>query len=407
MATAPILVAHPKAAEAARPRPYPAQIPELDGVRGIAVLLVMICHSAMWLPLSPLRSLLVEGRIGVDLFFVLSGFLITGILLDTQRDRRALRNFYIRRGLRIWPLYFAFLLIAFLALRRMVPPWLSPWAYVLFMQNFLYSADIGPVLDPTWSLAVEEQFYLIWPWIALRARRKTLLKICCGVIAISPLIRCGLHMAGASDTFIYVNTLSRLDGIAMGGAIAAWIRSAKFDVQQLRRVARVALPVGTFGAVICYFLGASNWIATELGYSFIALAFGGVLAFSLAAQGSASRTARLLRGFTLSRIGSISFALYLFNLPIYTVMHGRMASGAFSHFSPLTGAFARLVAENLVLLAAAILSWKLYEGPILRLKSRWAPRRSDDSKPIQQAKTGATRDCAHRAENANVFQRND
>jgi peptidoglycan/LPS O-acetylase OafA/YrhL len=181
-----------------------------------------------------------------------------------------------------------------------------------------------------------------------------------------------------------VNTLSRLDGIAIGGAVAAWVRSPLFEIQQLRRLARVALPVGAIGAVGCYFLGTSYWIAAELGYSFIAAAFGGVLAWSLAAQGTASRTARLLRSFTLSRLGRISFALYLFNLPIYTVMHGLMASTVFSYVPPLAGNFVRLAVENLVLLAAALLSWKLYEGPILKLKSRWAPRRRSDSKPIQQ-----------------------
>jgi peptidoglycan/LPS O-acetylase OafA/YrhL len=362
----------------------PTHVPELDGVRGVAVLLVMICHSAMWLPHSWLRTVLVEGKIGVDLFFVLSGFLITGILLDTQRDRSALRNFYIRRGLRIWPLYFGFLLVAFVALRRMVPSGLSPWAYALFLQNFLYTAGIGPVLDPTWSLAVEEQFYLIWPWIALRATRETVLKICCGVLVAAPLLRCAFHFMGASDQFIYVNTFCRLDGIAAGGVLAAWARSPSFDIRQFRRPAILAFLVAGAGITTCYTLAPRHWLFAELRGTSVAIAFAGFVALGLAINNSKRLLARVLRNWSLAGIGRISYALYLFNLPVYSAMHGHAAAAALAHLpAPIIGVV-RVASENLLVLALAILSWKIYESPFLKLKSRWAPRRPGNSKPIQQ-----------------------
>lgn len=372
MATAELILERPQAT--AQLWTLPAQIPELDGIRGLAILLVLICHAAMWLPESVLRTVLIEGKIGVDLFFVLSGFLITGILLDTHGDQHALRNFYIRRGLRIWPLYFSFLLVAFIALRKMMPTGLAPWVYALFAQNFVYWASTGPVLDPTWSLAVEEQFYLVWPWIALRVRRETVLKICCAAFALAPLIRCAFRIAGASDTFIYANTFCRPDGIAIGGALAAWIRSDGFEVEQLRRFARFALPLGVVGAGFCYGLASDLVFAADIRFSFVALAFGGVVAWTLARLREPSPMTGPLRAFSLTRLGRISFALYLFNLPLFTLMHGHFADRVFLRIPGPGSEIVRTLAGTGLLLLAAGCSWSFFESRILRLKSRLAPR---------------------------------
>lgn len=372
MATAELILERPRASVQAWT--LPAQIPELEGVRGLAILLVLICHAAMWLPGSTLRSVLIEGRVGVDLFFVLSGFLITGILLDTKGDRHALRNFYIRRGLRIWPLYFSFLLVAFIALRKMMPSGLAPWVYVLFAQNFVYWANTGPVLDPTWSLAVEEQFYLVWPWVALRVRRETVLKVCCTVFALAPLIRLAFRIGGASDSCIYANTLCRPDGIAIGGMLAAWVRSEGFEIEQLRRFSRFALPLGVTGTGTCYALGSKVVFAADICHSFIALAFGGLLAWSLSRLGEPTLVTSLLRGFTLTRLGRISFALYLLNLPIYTLVHGHFADRFFLRIPGPASEIFRMIAATAIMLMAAAMSWQFFESRVLRLKSRLAPR---------------------------------
>jgi len=353
----------------------PRQIPELDGIRGVAILLVLICHSTLWLPASVARDLFEQGKIGVDLFFVLSGFLITGILLDSQGRPRALRNFYVRRGLRIWPLYFAYLATAFLLFRRMLPAHFSAAAYAVLAQNFFYWTSMGPFLEPTWSLAVEEQFYVVWPWIALHVKRQAVLKIGCAVLAIAPLVRLGFRMAGAGAPFIYANTLCRLDGIAMGAVIAAWVRGRDFAPGALLRFVRASLPLGVAGTAFCY--AAEGWMrfATELRYSFVTLAFGGVLAAALLLQGTDSPFARTLRNPSLTGLGRISFALYLFNLPIYGVAHGRLAGRLLAGVPEALAGAAVLLVSNGVLLASAACSWRFFESPILRLKSRLAAER--------------------------------
>src|ERR1700741_4392574 len=151
----------------------PRKIPQLDAIRGIAILVVVV-HNLHGLDFPPLSLVTNYGWMGVDLFFVLSGFLITGILLDTKLSEHYFRNFYARRGLRIWPLYYAVLLFMFVVVPLLRPqdtaelfqrssPW---WSYPLFLQNFLVNAPalaVGP-LGVSWSLAVEELFYLVWPF---------------------------------------------------------------------------------------------------------------------------------------------------------------------------------------------------------------------------------------------------
>jgi peptidoglycan/LPS O-acetylase OafA/YrhL len=374
MATAEVILERDEVP--AQVRRLPAQIPELDGIRGLAILLVMICHSAMWLPDSPLLHGLRQGKMGVDLFFVLSGFLITGILLDTRGQPNAKRNFYIRRGLRIWPLYFAFLATTFLLFRRMIPAHISPWAHLLFVQNLFYFSGMGPFLDPPWSLAVEEQFYLVWPWVAMSVRRETLLKICCAVLMLSPLFRCLCKASGADYAFIYNHTLCRLDCIGIGAAIAAWVRDPEFSGAQLRRFPAWAVPIGIAGYALCNLVQEQFLFAIELRYSFTALAFGGVLALALYSQGSSSIFASTLRHSALRGLGRVSFALYLFNYPIYTIMHGNMANRLFARVPlPSFGVNAmRFISENMLLLAAASCSWVLFESRLLRWKTKFAPR---------------------------------
>ena len=349
----------------------PSRIPELDGVRGIAILLVMICHSAISLPSPGMRAALDEAKMGVDLFFVLSGFLITGILLDMQRDPRALRSFYIRRGLRIWPLYFGFLLAAFTIGSVMNRAHVMPWAYLLFVQNFVYIVHTGPLLDPTWSLAVEEQFYVVWPWIALRAGAKWVLRICVGVFILALVIRCTTNQG---PSYMYVNTFCRMDGIALGGAIAAWVRTANFRERQLMRFADAAMLIGLAGMALCYAAAGAFVYATQFRYSFTALAFGGLLARALYLQSTNAMTARVLRSSWLTGLGRISFALYMFNLPMYTLMHSHLADHLFRHVPSTLTVASRIVLGNVLVLVAAAMSWKFFEGPILKLKSRLAPR---------------------------------
>src|SRR5258707_1157994 len=164
----------------------PRHLRQLDVLRGIAVLIVMIAHSNGNVPALHLGSVFRFGWTGVDLFFVLSGFLITGILLRTKSEGNYFRNFYGRRVLRIWPLYLCLLAFGFLAipflqpyLRPTVAEQCHPWqSYLLFVQNLCVpmSGPFGP-LQITWSLCVEEQFYLVWPLVVLLCSPKTITRV--------------------------------------------------------------------------------------------------------------------------------------------------------------------------------------------------------------------------------------
>src|SRR5215470_14002997 len=181
-----------------KPMTFGRHYPQLDVLRGIAVLMVMIIHSNGNVPFLHIQSFMHYGFVGVDLFFVLSGFLITGILLRTKEESGYFVNFYARRVLRIWPLYlcllaFGFILVPFVQpqLRPSVAEQCHPWqAYLFFVQNVVVpkSGTFGP-LEITWSLCVEEQFYLVWPLIVFFASTKTIAKIAVFAIALSAGLR--------------------------------------------------------------------------------------------------------------------------------------------------------------------------------------------------------------------------
>jgi peptidoglycan/LPS O-acetylase OafA/YrhL len=173
---------------------------------------------------------------GVDLFFVLSGFLITGILLDTKGSQHFIRDFYIRRCLRIWPLYYSLLLFMFVLVPLVRPaeaieifgersqPW---WSFPLFLQNFFVPIPqnaAGP-LGVTWSLGIEELFYLVWPWAVRSSSRRTLQWTMVVVVAVSPALRIVLEWYGVD---LYANPFCRLDGLMAGALLASVVRMDGF-----------------------------------------------------------------------------------------------------------------------------------------------------------------------------------
>ena len=181
----------------------PAHLPALDGVRGLAVLVVVI-HNAGWLGgpteqfiLKLYSSVTSTGWIGVSLFFALSGYLITGILLDSRGKAGYFRSFYLRRTLRIFPLDYAFIaLVVFVAAplawdREWASAvWRNQWSYWLYVSNWTQPFGISiHGITHLWSLAVEEQFYFIWPVLAWRLGRGGLVRLCLGMIAAGPFIR--------------------------------------------------------------------------------------------------------------------------------------------------------------------------------------------------------------------------
>src|SRR5215470_2833769 len=211
-------------------------LPGLDGVRGLAILLVLAVHFVgNATPVTWGERLAVKlgnyGVLGVDLFFVLSGFLITGLLLDSKGDPHYFRNFYARRTLRIFPLYYFVLALLFVVIPALatIPPALEEarqhqawlWTYTA---NFFLAAKSSWALTYVshfWSLAIEEHFYLLWPLVVFSFRRETLERICLWVIGAALALRIALSLAGVSELSISVLTPCRVDALCIGGLLAA------------------------------------------------------------------------------------------------------------------------------------------------------------------------------------------
>jgi len=204
----------------------PERIAALDGVRGLAILLVLVLHS-LWIGPGfglaldhPYARIAQLGWCGVDVFFVLSGFLITGILVRSKGSRHYFRNFYARRSLRIFPLYY--LVVGLLLVMRANPSASGGdvVAHLLYCQNFLYAAglEVDPALEVTWSLAIEEQFYLLWPALVWLLSLRGLRALCICVITGAIGLRLYLVWQGIERTHFL--TPCRLDTLAAGALLA-------------------------------------------------------------------------------------------------------------------------------------------------------------------------------------------
>ncbi len=258
---------------AATSRPLSGRLPGLDGLRGCAILMVMAVHFVgNATPRTPADQVVLKlasyGLLGVDLFFVLSGFLITGLLLDAKGDPHYFRNFYARRTLRIFPLYYAVLAILFVLLPAVValPPALEEsrvrqawlWTYTA---NFLIASESSwalPYVSHFWSLAIEEHFYLVWPLVVFAVRRRTLERICLSVITGALALRIALSLQGVSEISISVLTPCRLDAICAGAFLAAFARREGGPALLARRSRTLLLLAGGAAFVVSAFCAATR-----------------------------------------------------------------------------------------------------------------------------------------------------
>lgn len=346
------------------------RVPQLDAVRALAVLLVIMSHAADKYPTLHLQQPFINGWMGVDLFFVLSGFLITGILLDTRRSEGYFKNFYARRCLRIWPLYYSALLFMFVIIPLVRPseaakifePRSSPWwAYPLFLQNFLVPVPTnatGP-LGVTWSLAIEEQFYLIWPWVVRYCSRDQLKRIAVAVICISPLLRLYLSLHHFN---IYTNFFCRLDGLMAGALLALVVGSETFEPSRFTKPAWTLLLFAGPLALVFQSLHA-RWIVL----SFTVVAASSFIYLSLFSAQSWFQKAMTNR--FLVYTGTISYGLYLLHkIPFDAAQSLHLDSRpALALGMGLAGGF-----------FLAFVSWNVLEKPCLRLKRFFrAPKTSN------------------------------
>lgn len=345
------------------------RIPELDGLRGVAVIAVLAFHLRSFLAGSWFYAPASLGWSGVDLFFVLSGFLITSILLkDRDKPRHFFRNFYARRALRIVPAYLVLLIIC-----NFGPVWLhgrhmpglsraaTLTALLLWVQNLAHAPVAGP-LAPTWSLAIEQQYYLSWAPVVRFIRRPLILAlILAALLVVSPV--CRMHPGVFNPT----NTLLHLDGISIGGLVALGTLRLNWSI---RTWLRLGLVMGGIGFTWLAFLHGGTVFAD----SALALAFAGTLVASVAGSGARNPAAWLLRRGPLPFYGKISYGLYLIHIPVFIWMgfidgHVYALTGA-NRLGNLIILFAKVGVATL----AALVLWHGLEKRVLRLK-RYFPGR--------------------------------
>ncbi len=377
------------------------RVPALDGLRGIAIAMVMLYHfdflyhlhftdeGASLVLLDDLVSKTFgAGWAGVDLFFVLSGFLITGILYDAKGPaRRFFASFYARRSLRIFPAYYGFLALLLVSLPLLGETGAAeeilralPW-YASYLTNV--QEALNPGLRPDflfaghiWSLAVEEQFYLVWPAFVFLFSRRTLLWVCAAGLLAALALRAGFDLAGLPSSLGYVLTPARMDALAAGAIIALVARGPG----SLRLLRAWAPALAGTSLVLLLLLGALNdglppqnaWVHT-VGFSMVALLFAACIVLTLGLRvGSTAHAA--LSNAPLRWMGRYSYAAYLLHLPTATLLARK--AGAFGDApdvqgSTLPGELAFMVTAGAITLALAWLSWQLWESRFLRLKRRF------------------------------------
>jgi peptidoglycan/LPS O-acetylase OafA/YrhL len=366
-------------------------VPELDGVRALAIGLVLLHHvwtyggtSFLGVALSKFAEI---GWCGVDVFFGLSGFLITGILLDTKGRKNYWKSFYIRRSLRIFPLYYV-TIGALWAVYLMAVPRLGiqtgepagpPWVYFLYLTNFAvtWNGDFGFLpLDVSWSLAIEEQFYLFWPLLIARLSIPRILHMIVAVLILSPLVRVAVFLANP-DAYApaYVFLFGRLDALAIG-ALAAWL--ARYGSRRaIDRFIGMTIPA-CLGLVALYAFGLFDrysLLFVVLGYSLVPAATASLVLGLVA--GRFAPVARVFRAAPLVAIGKISYGLYLLHLIARALIEKGPIGARFGladHPESLAWATAHFAAVTALAIGLAAASWFAFEKPILSLKSKLAPR---------------------------------
>jgi peptidoglycan/LPS O-acetylase OafA/YrhL len=365
----------------------PSHIPALDGLRGVAVIIVMFFHFAMTpAPDSALNVYLVRlsrfGWAGVDLFFVLSGFLITGILIDAKGSDRYFRNFYARRTVRIFPLYYGVLALFFIFVPRLhlfdpeeVTDAVKHQAWFwLYGSNFLVAFNDGWVCEQIshfWSLAVEEHFYLFWPTVVFFASRRALTWICVGFIAGGFLIRLYFVKSGFNSYYAHLLTPSRMDSLAIGGLIAVLARSGAGITALVKpaKIIAVICAVGILGIyAVIHDLNPKYAIVRTVGFTLLGLFFGGMLILSVTSKPT-SPGGWALQSKGLRFMGKYSYGLYVFHPMLVPLVRQWVSPTA---MAGKIGAFPALVVHIAacfaISIAVALLSWHLYEKHFLKLK---------------------------------------
>ena len=346
-----------------RPRnPVTGYVPALDGLRALAVIGVMVYHS----------GLIPGGYLGVDVFFTLSGFLITSLLIDeySARGTIGLRYFYYRRALRLLPALFTFLTVWTIVLLSTVPApfWSVIWTYVaivtFYVANWalILGSPLG-IFGHTWSLAVEEQFYFVWPLIilfllrSLRSRANIMVLLFCAAGA-SLVWRFYLSPGAQTLDRAYWATDTHADGLLIGSALAFLVGIKIFSESALRYA-------GGGAVIVLVYLLTSTPLGPAYGYGVTAVAAFATAILILDVISARSWLAVVLAQPCLAWTGRISYGLYLWHFPVFFQL-AVLRAGSARDIS-----YERVVLAWLVTFAAAAASYVLVERPALALKARF------------------------------------
>ena len=364
-------------------------MPELDTLRGIAVLGVLFFHAFRVpygnLPFTGVRRFLLlvaqSGALGVNLFFVLSGFLITGILLDSRNRDDYYRRFYTRRALRILPAYYS-LLILLAVLHQASAAFLG--LSFIYLSNVTTLFGVGMDYNPLWSLAVEEHYYIVWPSVVRKLRARYLAMFSVALCILIAVARCVAfhygHLQGG-EWFTWFTA----DGLAEGSLLALVLRLAISRKQALAGAtflmtgATLALIAGApFGT-----LSRQTWVGISLQLTLVNTLFAGLLLLFLI-LGSGPRRG-LVNSRTLQFFGYISYGLYLIH-PMLFRLYDHLMGTFWPALQPSVRNFSSIVLRFAVVSVAAVglsyVSRKYYEEWFLRLKDRVAPPAKTSVKPI-------------------------
>jgi len=363
---------------------------ELDGLRGFALVMILVFHAVSQEGAYPsgtflhyLQRSFAMGWTALDLFFVLSGFLIGGILMDARASHFYFKTFYVRRVFRIVPVYFAWVLLyvlsaafaAGLVVRfsntGLRPPLdFSIWSHFLFLQNsfdFHYHGLAGAWFGHLWSLAVEEQFYLLAP-LAVRVIPPRHLKWVLGAVVLAAILtrfylRFAVHMP---LELLTTRTVSRMDSLATGMLVAILVRSESGqrwlgqNLSTLRAILAL-LAAGALGFFLFSF-GSNTPGMQTIGFTWMAAFYAAVLL--LAVQNRSGWLAGFLRMPLLLELGSVSYCVYLVHLVSNVSLHALV----FHHAPRISTPASALVTLVAVFLAYGVakLSWICFEGPLQR-----------------------------------------
>lgn len=342
-------------------------IQALDGLRGLAILLVILFHTFHFL----------FGWCGVDLFFVLSGFLITGTLIDSKENPHYFLNFWIKRVLRIFPVYYLILAIIIIPkiYFKINTVSYTSWTYWFYLQNWQYVVngvfpDGKATLNHFWSLAIEEQFYFIFPFIVKNVKNKTMPFLLLTLIFISILFR--FHYFNTNNIGYYVGTFSRMDSLAVGAFLAYTIRYNRVFLEKwVHLFFYVSFTYITGVILLTNEVHFSNPYFAGVGLTFFALLFGSLLIFSISEYKN-NFFKQFLTLKPLLFLGKISYGLYIYHWILYVFIKPPLESLIYTY---LADSLASKVVTSLLILTIGIilsyLSFIYFEKKVLKLKTRW------------------------------------